>query len=40
MNMDKISRINESIREMIRKFNGELNELINKNMILLKEKPV
>lgn len=25
---------------MIRKFNEELNELINKNMILLKEKPI
>lgn len=25
---------------MIRQFNEELNELINKNMILLKEKPV
>lgn len=25
---------------MIRKFNEELNELINRNMILLKEKPV
>ena len=25
---------------MIRKFNDELNELINKNMILLKDKPV
>jgi len=25
---------------MIRKFNEELNELINKNMILLKDKPV
>ena len=25
---------------MIRKFNSELNELINKNMLLLKDKPV
>ena len=25
---------------MIRKFNDELNELINKNMILLKDKPL
>lgn len=25
---------------MIRRFNEELNELINRNMILLKEKPV
>ena len=40
MNMDKLNRINEQVRDMIRKFNDELNELINKNMILLKEKPV
>lgn len=38
--MDKLNRINEQVRDMIRKFNDELNELINKNMILLKEKPV
>ena len=40
MNIDRLSKVNENIREMIRKFNDELNELINKNMILLKDKPI
>ena len=40
MAVDKLTRVNEQIREMIRKFNEELNELINKNMILLKDRPV
>lgn len=39
MNIEKLSRVNEQVRDMIRKFNEELNELINKNMILLKDKP-
>lgn len=39
MNIDRLSRVNENVREMIRKFNEELNQLINKNMILLKDKP-
>lgn len=38
-NNDKLSRLNEQVRQMIRKFNEELNQLINKNMILLKDKP-
>ena len=40
MNVDRLSKVNENVREMIRKFNDELNELINKNMILLKDKPI
>ena len=38
MNTDKINRLNEKMRAMIRKFNDELNDLINKNMAYLKEK--
>jgi len=34
----EINKINEKMRAMIRKFNEELNDLINKNMLLLKNK--
>ena len=40
LSIDKLTRMNEHVREMIRKFNDELNELINKNMILLKDRPL
>lgn len=39
MAIQKLTRLNENMRDMIRKFNEQLNELINKNMILLKDKP-
>lgn len=39
LTIEKLSRLNENVRDMVRKFNEELNELINKNMILLRDKP-
>lgn len=38
MNQDKLNKLNEKLRSMIKKFNEELNELINKNMLYLKSK--
>ncbi len=38
MNQDKLNKLNEKLRGMIKKFNEELNELINKNMMYLKSK--
>lgn len=38
MNQDKLNKLNEKLRGMIKKFNEELNELINKNMMYLKAK--
>ena len=36
--MDKLTRENDKIRGMIKKFNDELNDLINRNIMLLKNK--
>ena len=36
--MDKLTRENDKIRGMIKKFNDELNDLINRNIALLKNK--
>lgn len=38
MNQDKLNKLNEKLRSMIKRFNEELNELINKNMLYLKSK--
>ena len=38
LNQDKLSKLNDRIRAMIKRFNEELNDLINKNMLLLKAK--
>lgn len=38
MNQDKINKLNDRLRAMIKKFNQELNYLINKNMLYLKAK--
>ena len=38
MNQDKLNKLNEKLRSMIKKFNEDLNELINKNMLYLKSK--
>ena len=36
--MDKLMRQNEKIRNTIKKFNDELNDMINRNILLLKGK--
>jgi DNA recombination-dependent growth factor C len=36
--MDRLTRENEKIRGLIKKFNDELNDLINRNIMQLKSK--
>ena len=38
MNQEKISKLNDRIRAMIKRFNDELNDLINRNLLHLKGK--
>lgn len=38
MNQDKVSKLNDKVRGMIKKFNDELNDLINRNLLHLKGK--
>lgn len=36
--MDKLNKLNEKIRTMIRRFNEQLNDIINKNAVIIRMK--